>query len=166
MLWYAVDTPSLRGCVSKSVKREYGKAELVIDNDSDIFKNLTPHSALHTPHSITVWMSHSDRIERMPDGFIKIAHSDNSPVAAMRSSDSKLFGIQFHPEVVHTAKGIEIFKNFLYNICRCSSSWTMASFVEYSVPPCLWYGACCLPAPPCCHRRRRLPPRVLVHRAI
>ena len=126
-------THLLGGVVSKSVKREYGKAELVIDNDSDIFKNLTPHSALHTPHSITVWMSHSDRIERMPDGFIKIAHSDNSPVAAMRSSDSKLFGIQFHPEVVHTAKGIEIFKNFLYNICRCSPSWTMASFVEYSV---------------------------------
>ncbi len=126
-------THLLGGVVSKSAKREYGKAELVIDDDTDIFKNLTPNSALHTPHSTTVWMSHGDRIERMPEGFIKIAHSDNSPVAAMRSKDSKLFGIQFHPEVVHTPKGIEIFKNFLYNICRCSPSWTMASFVEYSV---------------------------------
>ena len=82
---------------------------------------------------LTVWMSHGDRIERMQEGFKKIAHSDNSPVAAMKGRDSMLFGLQFHPEVVHTPKGIEIFKNFLYNICRCSPSWTMASFVEYSV---------------------------------
>ncbi|MBI5749796.1 MAG: glutamine-hydrolyzing GMP synthase [Nitrospinae bacterium] len=126
-------THLLGGVVSKSAKREYGKAELVIDDDSDIFKDITHHSSLITHHSITVWMSHGDRIERMPEGFIKIAHSDNSPVAAMNSRDSKLFGIQFHPEVVHTPKGIEIFKNFLYNICRCSPLWTMASFVEYSV---------------------------------
>jgi GMP synthase (glutamine-hydrolysing) len=126
-------THLLGGVVSKSAKREYGKAELIIDDNSGIFKDITRHSSLVTHHSITVWMSHGDRIEKMPEGFIKIAHSDNSPVAAMRSKDSNLFGIQFHPEVVHTPKGIEIFKNFLYNICHCSPSWTMASFVEYSV---------------------------------
>ena len=126
-------THLLGGVVSKSAKREYGKAELVIDDDSDIFKDIIPKSQIPNPKSITVWMSHGDRIERMPEGFIKIAHSDNSPVAAMKSRDSKLFGIQFHPEVVHTAKGIEIFKDFLYNICLCSPLWTMASFVEYSV---------------------------------
>lgn len=119
-------THLLGGVVSKSAKREYGKAELMIDDNTDIFKNLTPNS-------VTVWMSHGDRIERMPDGFVSIAHTDNSPVAAMKSRDSKLFGIQFHPEVVHSAKGVEIFKNFLYNICRCSPSWTMASFVEYAL---------------------------------
>jgi len=103
-------THLLGGVVSKSAKREYGKAELVIDDDSDIFKELKAQSS--KLKDITVWMSHGDRIERMPEGFIKIAHSDNSPVAAMKSRDSKLFGIQFHPEVVHTAKGIEIFKRF------------------------------------------------------
>ncbi len=126
-------THLLGGVVSKSAKREYGKAELLIDDDSDIFKNISQHSTPNTQRSVTVWMSHGDRIEKMPDGFISIAHTDNSPVAAMKFKDSRLFGLQFHPEVTHTPKGMDFFKNFLYNICRCSPSWTMASFAEYSV---------------------------------
>ncbi|MBI3814628.1 MAG: glutamine-hydrolyzing GMP synthase [Nitrospinae bacterium] len=124
-------THLLGGVVSKSAKREYGKAELMIDDKSDIFKKLKAQSS--KLKAITVWMSHGDRIENMPDGFVSIAHTDNSPVAAMKSRDSRLFGLQFHPEVAHTPKGMDIFKNFLYNICHCSPSWTMASFVEYSV---------------------------------
>jgi GMP synthase (glutamine-hydrolysing) len=120
------------GCVSKAAKREYGRAELIIDDDSDIFKNITLDSKHRTPNSITVWMSHGDRIERMPDGFVRIAHTDNSSIASMKSKDSRLFGLQFHPEVVHTPDGVKILNNFL-NICKCSPTWTMASFVEYSV---------------------------------
>src|SRR3989338_7469052 len=129
-------THLLGGVVSKSVKREYGKAELVIDDDSNIFKDIIPPAPpllKGGKGGLTVWMSHGDRIEKMPEGFVKIGHSVNSPIAAMKSRDSMFFGLQFHPEVVHTAKGIEIFKNFLYDVCRCSPSWTMASFVEYSI---------------------------------
>lgn len=117
----------LGGEVSKSVKREYGKAELIIDDDSDIFKGIGEGG------TATVWMSHGDKIEKMPAGFVSIAHTDNSPVAVMKNDNLNLFGLQFHPEVVHTPEGMEIIKNFLYDICHCSPVWTMASFAEYSI---------------------------------
>lgn len=117
----------LGGEVSKSVKREYGKAELIIDDDSDIFKGIGEGG------TVTVWMSHGDKIEKMPAGFVSIAHTDNSPVAVMKNDNLNLFGLQFHPEVVHTPEGMEIIKNFLYDICHCSPVWTMASFAEYSI---------------------------------
>ncbi|OGV97705.1 MAG: glutamine-hydrolyzing GMP synthase [Nitrospinae bacterium RIFCSPLOWO2_02_FULL_39_110] len=117
----------LGGEVSKSVKREYGKVELIIDDDSDIFKGIGEGG------TVIVWMSHGDKIEKMPAGFVSIAHTDNSPVAVMKSNNLNLFGLQFHPEVVHTPDGMEIIKNFLYDICHCSPVWTMASFAEYSI---------------------------------
>src|SRR3989338_6695229 len=117
----------LGGEVSKSVKREYGKVELIIDDDSDIFKGIGEGG------TVIVWMSHGDKIEKMPAGFVSIAHTDNSPVAVMKSNNLNLFGFQFHPEVVHTPDGMEIIKNFLYDICHCSPVWTMASFAEYTI---------------------------------
>jgi GMP synthase (glutamine-hydrolysing) len=112
----------LGGKVAKAQKREYGRAELIIDDRKDIFEGI--------PVKTTVWMSHGDRIERCPPGFNPIAHTDNSPVAAMANKGKRFYALQFHPEVVHTAKGFEILKNFLFKICRCKPIWNMKSFIE------------------------------------
>lgn len=127
-------THLLGGRVAKAQKREYGRAELIIEDDSDLFKGIgskfqTPNSELRT----IVWMSHGDRIEKKPDGFISIAHTENSPVAAMKDVRRKLYAVQFHPEVIHTPQGIKILQNFVYNICGCSPTWTMKSFIETSI---------------------------------
>jgi GMP synthase (glutamine-hydrolysing) len=114
---------ALKGIVAKAQKREYGKAELFIDNDSDILHGIDPSKNI-------VWMSHGDRIEKLPEGFISIAHTDNSPVAAMAHRQKGFYALQFHPEVVHTEKGKEILKNFVFDICKCNATWTMKSFIE------------------------------------
>jgi GMP synthase (glutamine-hydrolysing) len=78
-------------------------------------------------------MSHGDRIEKMPEGFSVIGHTANSPVAAMADRVKRLFALQFHPEVVHTAEGTRILNNFVSNICGCNPTWEMSSFIEWSV---------------------------------
>ncbi|MBI5188098.1 MAG: glutamine-hydrolyzing GMP synthase, partial [Nitrospirae bacterium] len=118
------------GKVAKAVKREYGRSELMIDDTSDLFKSIgslqTPNSELRT----VVWMSHGDRIEHCPPDFKPIAHTANSPIAAMANRKRRFYALQFHPEVVHTPKGLEILKNFLFRICKCKPEWTMKSFVK------------------------------------
>lgn len=120
-------THVLGGQVAKSNKREYGRAELNLHKNEGLFAGIGEGG------KATVWMSHGDRIERMPEGFHAIAHTDNSPTAAMADEKRKFYGVQFHPEVVHTPQGVQILKNFVYTICGCKPSWTMASFVDYSV---------------------------------
>lgn len=115
----------LGGRVTKAPRREYGKADLIVDDGLDLFKGLNS--------GLTVWMSHGDRVEKLPPGFHKIAHTENSPVAAMRDKKRRLYAIQFHPEVVHTKNGIEIIKNFLYHISECLPTWTMHTFMEDSI---------------------------------
>lgn len=119
-------THLLGGRVAKAQKREYGRAELIIDDESDLFENL---GELRT----TVWMSHGDRIEEQPEGFIPIAHTENSPIAAMKDGRKIFYAVQFHPEVIHTPDGSKILKNFVYNICGCRPTWIMTSFIESSV---------------------------------
>jgi GMP synthase (glutamine-hydrolysing) len=117
------------GEVAKSKHREYGRADLTIDDKSDLFKGIG------TDGSTVVWMSHGDRIERMPPGFRSIAHTGNSPIAAMKRDDHKrrIYCLQFHPEVVHTPEGTRLLRNFVYDICGCQPTWTMQSYVETAV---------------------------------
>ncbi len=124
-------THLLGGVVARAAKREYGRAELKLDDESGLLKYVGGTG--DSPASTTVvWMSHGDRIEKMPEGFSAIAHTDNSPTAAMADRGRKFYGVQFHPEVAHTPEGFQILKNFLA-ICGCEPSWTMASFIDYSV---------------------------------
>jgi GMP synthase (glutamine-hydrolysing) len=112
------------GKVSKAARREYGHANLIIDDPSDLLKGIGSSS------KTSVWMSHGDRIEKCPVEFNPIAHTANSPVAAMTWKKRKFHALQFHPEVVHTPEGSGIIKNFIFRICRCKPAWTMHSFIE------------------------------------
>lgn len=115
-------THLLGGKVSYAEKREYGKAILRIDDSKDIFANVKNNSI--------VWMSHADKISEMPEGFIQLAHTENSPYAAMADRRRKIYALQFHPEVVHTEEGKKILENFVLKICGCKPTWDMHSFVE------------------------------------
>ncbi len=113
------------GKVKASKEREYGRAELFVDRNKFLFAKL--------PTNITCWMSHSDEIKRIPQGFITLAHTLNAPVAAFANRPKKIYGIQFHPEVVHTQSGKEILSNFLFGICGCFPRWTMDRFIESTI---------------------------------
>jgi GMP synthase (glutamine-hydrolysing) len=112
------------GEVIKSKNREYGEAEISIIDFSDIFSGFDKE--------ITVWMSHGDSISKVPNGFIPIAYSKDL-IAGLKNKELKIFGLQFHPEVSHTKNGLNILKNFLFNICKCSKSWKMSSFVDIAI---------------------------------
>jgi GMP synthase (glutamine-hydrolysing) len=128
-------THRLEGRVSKSSRREYGRAELIIDDATDLFKDVgTSSSASGVSRPTTlVWMSHGDRIDQAPPGFDIIAHTANSPIAAMRDEKRRLYAIQFHPEVAHTPQGGQILKNFLHRICDCAPTWTMKAYLERAI---------------------------------
>ncbi len=120
-------THLLGGIVSKATDREYGNAAMTIEDNRDLFYGFG------ISDQETVWMSHGDRIDRMPEGFVALASSKNSPIAAMADASRKFFGVQFHPEVAHTPEGHRVLKNFLFRICGCEPSWTMASFVRRTI---------------------------------
>ena len=120
-------TNILGGLVAKADDREYGSAVITIEDDRDLFHGFKKGEGE------MVWMSHGDRIDRMPNGFSILAGSKNSPTAAMADAPRRLFGVQFHPEVVHTPKGTKILKNFLFRVCNCEPLWTMSSFVERTI---------------------------------
>lgn len=111
--------------VAKASKREFGRARIIIDNDEDLFKNVKNNSV--------VWMSHGDHIHDIPDPYKVIAHTSNAPVAAVRHKDKPIYGVQFHPEVVHTEDGKQILNNFVKNQCKCKGTWTAASFIETEI---------------------------------
>ncbi len=115
-------THALGGQVDASAQREYGSAEITSLLSNPLISNLS-----------RVWMSHGDRITRMPDGFIALAKSGNSPYAAIGDMQRKYFGVQFHPEVKHTPNGSEVIKHFAIEICKAKPEWTPASIIEDSI---------------------------------
>jgi GMP synthase (glutamine-hydrolysing) len=119
---------ALGGKVARCKKREYGKATLVLDKGGGIFKD-TGRKGSH----LEVWMSHGDQIRTLPPGFHTIAHSENTPVTAMEHRQKRIYGLQFHPEVVHTPKGLRLIQNFLFNVCGCTRLWTMKSFLDQTI---------------------------------
>ncbi|MBA7563998.1 MAG: glutamine-hydrolyzing GMP synthase [Dehalococcoidia bacterium] len=115
----------LGGQVAPGAKHEYGHAVLHLSAaDSPLFADL--------PDSSPVWMSHGDKIEKLPPGFTDLAYTENSPLAVM-GKDDKIFGLQFHPEVAHTPEGKKILKNFVYRVCGCKGNWTMSNFIQDSL---------------------------------
>lgn len=116
---------TLGGTVSTAEMREYGKTETKYNVCSKLFSKL--------PEKGISWMSHTDYISELPDGFKSIAKSDSCPAAAIENEDKKLYGIQFHPEVNHTENGVAMLKNFLYNVCGFTGDWSMENYVKTAI---------------------------------
>ena len=115
----------LGGQVERAKRGEYGKAALQIDDPTDLLTNVEDGS--------TMWMSHGDSCTQLPEGFSVLAHTDNTTCAAVCDPEKKLFGVQFHPEVIHSQGGIALIRNFVYHICECEPTWTTEAFVEESI---------------------------------
>jgi GMP synthase (glutamine-hydrolysing) len=115
----------LGGSVAAASQREYGKVEISVDKTQPLFENVE--------ESTTCWMSHTYYVDTPPQGFVVTAKSSNCPVGAMQHIEKNFYAVQFHPEVMHTPRGKDILRNFLYNICGCKGDWKMSAFVENSV---------------------------------
>lgn len=119
---------TLGGEVSKCTTSEYGKTETYYDKNSVIFGAID-----ELPEKEISWMSHTDYISKVPDGFTITAHTDNCPVAAMENKEKKLYAVQFHPEVNHTVKGLCMIDSFLKNACGCKGDWTMGNYAKTQI---------------------------------
>ncbi len=115
----------LGGKVATAPTSEYGKTVTRVDRSKDLFNDWTDESV--------VWMSHTDYIESVPEGFEITGHTDKCPVAAMQDQIRGFYAVQFHPEVVHTELGMQLFRNFLFEICGCKGHWQMSSFIDTTV---------------------------------
>jgi len=118
----------LGGEVDRAARREYGHAELLIDDTGDLFAGMEKGGA-----GMQVWMSHGDHLTRIPSGFEPIGHTANAPICAIRNAARKIYGVQFHPEVVHTPRGKEVLANFLFTVCGCAGGWSASSFIRGAV---------------------------------
>jgi GMP synthase (glutamine-hydrolysing) len=115
----------LGGSVVAAGRAEYGKAPLYLDDPTDLLTNVAEGS--------TMWMSHGDSVSSLPEGFVRLAHTDNTPDAAVAHHGRRLYGVQFHPEVVHSAGGMAMIRNFVYHICGCQADWTTAAFIDEAI---------------------------------
>jgi len=118
----------LGGRTGPASRKEYGRTRLFVDEadrPGGVFGGLE--------RRLICWMSHGDTVLQLPPGFETLAHTDHSPHAAMASRDRRLYGLQFHPEVSHTPWGTDVLRNFLYEVCECTASWSMTSFIERAV---------------------------------
>lgn len=119
-------THKLGGKVEKASNREYGLAFLHVDlKETTLFDGL--------PETQSVWMSHGDLVTEVPAGFEVTAHSSDCPIAAMECPEKNLYGVQFHPEVKHSSFGLELLRNFAYEICGCSDQWKMDYFIQQEI---------------------------------
>jgi GMP synthase (glutamine-hydrolysing) len=113
--------------VARADRREYGRTPIEVLDDADLFAGFGVGTAT------TVWMSHGDRMESVPDGWTILARSDNAPIQAFRDPSGRLFGLQFHPEVVHSERGAEIIRNFVIGVCGVAADWTPDSFIDSTI---------------------------------
>ena len=120
----------LGGKVERAANREYGKTEIEVDTSSALFGG---GGLKEVPAHTTCWMSHFDYISKLAPGFRSVAHTGSTPVAAMENKEKNLYGIQFHPEVLHTPEGSKMLYNFVRGVCGCGGDWKMDTFVEDSV---------------------------------
>ncbi len=120
-----VITYQLGGKVERSERQEYGRARLRVVKEDVIFEGL--------PREFDVWMSHADKVSRLPEGFETLAVSENSPHAVIANRERTIYGFQFHPEVVHTTYGKELLANFLYKVCRAQRNWEMGDFIREKI---------------------------------
>jgi len=119
----------LGGHVTGAAKQEYGSATVeLVDSTAPLFSSLQS-----VPTHLQVWMSHGDRVETLPDGFSILARSANAPVTAMGDPERQLYGLQFHPEVMHTDRGTEMLRSFAVDVCGCKPDWTPSSFIDQAV---------------------------------
>ncbi|HWR40175.1 MAG TPA: glutamine-hydrolyzing GMP synthase [Patescibacteria group bacterium] len=116
---------TLGGEVARPDSREYGNTKLLVDEASGVLTEVSKETQ--------VWMSHGDYIAKAPAGFKVTAHTESTPVAAMMCEERRIYGVQFHPEVVHTPEGMKMLKNFLFSICKCAGNWNMGSFVDQAI---------------------------------
>lgn len=116
---------AIPGSVAKADKREYGRANLLIDEEEGLLQGI--------PSESVVWMSHGDHIERLPEDYRIVGHTENAEVAAVRHTDKEIYGVQFHPEVAHTEHGTLLLSNFAKSICGCTGDWTPQSFIEEQI---------------------------------
>jgi len=113
------------GNVEPASNREYGKANILIKEDEGLFKGVKKESV--------GWMSHGDYLTKLPGGFKVTAESTHSPICAIANTDKKIYGVQFHPEVVHTEEGEKIIRNFLFGVCKCKGKWTPRNFIHSKI---------------------------------
>ncbi|MEX2403098.1 MAG: glutamine-hydrolyzing GMP synthase [Balneolales bacterium] len=115
----------LAGSVENAERREFGRARLLVDDDTGLLADF--------PDKSIVWMSHGDHINQLPDSYSVIAHTENASIAAVKHNIKPIFGVQFHPEVVHTDAGNKVFENFVKKICKLEGDWTADSFIETAI---------------------------------
>ncbi|MGH7846095.1 MAG: glutamine-hydrolyzing GMP synthase [Candidatus Binatia bacterium] len=115
------------GEVARAERREYGPAQLILDDNGDLFHGFSKEDG------VRVWMSHGDKMNCIPQGWRVLAHTENSPVAVFADPARHFFGVQFHPEVAHTERGKEVLENFIFRLCACEPNWTMSHFVETTI---------------------------------
>ena len=113
---------TLGGKVQKPEKREYGHTDFYRDGSCPLFEGVSKKTA--------VWMSHGDSVSEMPAGFGLSGHTDLTPTAAMSDEARRLYGVQFHPEVVHTPEGMKMLEQFLFHICECKGGWSMGNYLS------------------------------------
>ncbi len=113
------------GKVEPAVRKEFGKATVLIDRPVGVLNSLGKKEQ--------VWMSHGDTVLKLPNNYEVLAHSENTPIAAFRSKNKPIYGLQWHPEVIHTEHGTQMLRNFLFEVCRCEPNWKMEDFIKTSV---------------------------------